>query len=287
MLVLQHGSLPLLLWYLHSNKFLVKQQGKPCPFSMLEMPCRLGEKNPVCCQQGNLCCMQKEIFVPSTVISSANIYMHMILSSQQGFYRPLPEVHPVDVHPGYPCWCWPRFSYGTNSLRITLLDRQNFIRVWLLSLLGLSLIQTHLISFSKSLWDYKVGWNFKQETLHDCLASHNLVPQIFFTSFASRSAAEVIELVLSFYLLICLSVCHSIMWCHQMMSVGQRDSGIHKAGGVSAQADFHFIYFFPYFKQTIKRNVMSSMTHNQRTNSFTRGYCPLNTNGITFTYVSQ
>ncbi len=45
----------------------------------------------------------------------------------QGFYRPLTEVYPL--HRGYPCWWWPRFSYGTNSPKITLLDHQNFIRV--------------------------------------------------------------------------------------------------------------------------------------------------------------
>ncbi len=32
---------------IHSNKVLVKQQGKPCPFPMWEMPCWLAEKNHV------------------------------------------------------------------------------------------------------------------------------------------------------------------------------------------------------------------------------------------------
>ena len=44
-------------WRLHSNKILVKQQGKPCHFLMWEMPCWLAEKNPVHCLQGILCCM--------------------------------------------------------------------------------------------------------------------------------------------------------------------------------------------------------------------------------------
>ncbi len=30
----------------HSNKFLVQQQGKPCPFPMWEIPCWLAEKSP-------------------------------------------------------------------------------------------------------------------------------------------------------------------------------------------------------------------------------------------------
>ena len=41
----------------------------------------------------------------------------------------LTEVYPVDIHWGYPCWCWPRLPFGTNSPRITLLDHHNFIRV--------------------------------------------------------------------------------------------------------------------------------------------------------------
>ncbi len=45
------------------------------------------------------------------------------------FFLACTEVCPVDAHRRYPCWCWLRFSYGTNSPRITLLNHQRFIRV--------------------------------------------------------------------------------------------------------------------------------------------------------------
>ena len=128
-----HTDLILAL-LLHFNKLFVTQQGKPCPFPMWKMPCWLAEKNPVHFLRGNLCCFEKEILVPSTWISSANIYMLMDLSRQQGFYRPLTEVYPVDAHCRYPYLCWPKFSSRTNFPRITLLDRQNFIRVQVLQL---------------------------------------------------------------------------------------------------------------------------------------------------------
>ena len=66
-----------------------------------------------------------EVFLSSTWASSVNIYIHnyMDLCSQQAFYWPLTELYPVDTHRGYPWFSWPRFSYGTNSPRLHLLDR--------------------------------------------------------------------------------------------------------------------------------------------------------------------
>ena len=72
---------------IHSNKILAKQQGKSCPFGIWEMSCWLADKNPVHCLQGNFCSLYSKIFVCSTGISSANIYMHRDLSSQRGIYR--------------------------------------------------------------------------------------------------------------------------------------------------------------------------------------------------------
>ncbi len=38
--ILQPNALNLIRhWHIHSNKFLVKEQGQPCPFSMWEMHC--------------------------------------------------------------------------------------------------------------------------------------------------------------------------------------------------------------------------------------------------------
>ncbi len=38
------------------------------------------------------------------------------------FYMATP-CYTVAAHQGYPCWCWLRFSDGTNSPGLPLLDR--------------------------------------------------------------------------------------------------------------------------------------------------------------------